>query len=188
MEGVGLLLPLTVVDPRAASTLRVGVGFGSNLGDRTAHLRRAREQVLSLPGFAGEVLSAPLFETEPVGCAADTGSFLNSVVEIDLPADADLPGLLARLREIERTLGRPSRYPRNAARPIDLDILYAGDRRLDSPALTLPHPRLHQRRFVLAPLAAIRPDLVLPGQRQSVAAILRELEDPASVRLVQSSW
>lgn len=167
--------------------MRVGLGFGSNLGDRLANLQRARAWVLSIPGVSAAVC-APLFETEPVDCSDDAGAFLNTVVEIGLPADADLPDLLACLRQIEQTLGRPSRYPRNVSRPIDLDILYAGDRRLTTDALTLPHPRLPQRRFVLAPLAAIRPELILSGQQQSVAEILRELDDPASVRLVQPSW
>ena len=168
--------------------MRVGVGFGSNLGDRLANLRRAREKVTAIPGLAPDLVSAPLFETDPVDCAGDAGAFLNTVVEIGLPWDTDLPGLLAHLREIERTLGRPSRYPRNASRLIDLDILYAGSHRLQTPALTVPHPRLLQRRFVLAPLAAIRPDLVLPRQQQSISEMLRELDDAASVRLVQNAW
>ena len=167
--------------------MRVGLGFGSNLGDRLANLQRARVLISSLPGLSG-LVSAPLFETEPVDCAGDAGAFLNSVVEIGLPEDADLSDLLARLRRIEQSLGRPSRHPRNASRPIDLDILYAGNHRLTTPALTLPHPRLHQRRFVLAPLAAIRPELILPGQEQSVAEILHELDDAGSVRPVQLSW
>lgn len=174
--------------PPTTSTLRVGLGFGSNLGDRLGTLRRAREWVLALPCGPVDPVSAPLFETDPVDCDGDAGVFLNTVVEIGLPEDADLPRLLAHLREIEQSLGRPSRHPRNVSRPIDLDILYAGTHQLETPALTLPHPRLHQRRFVLAPLAAIRPDLVLPGKEQSVAEILRELADEGSVRLVERAW
>lgn len=168
--------------------MRVGLGLGSNLGDRLANLQEARERVAALPGCAPEVLSAPLFETDPVDCPGDAGAFYNSVIEIGLPDETNLPRLLARLREIERLLGRPSRHPRNVSRPIDLDILYAGGHRLTSPDLTLPHPRLRQRRFVLAPLAAIRPDLVLPGDGQSIADLLRDSADTGSVRLVQRSW
>ncbi len=188
MESVGLLLQVTTVDPYATGTLRVGLGFGSNLGDRLDNLRQAREEVLAIRGRLPGVLSAPIFETDPVDCADEAGAFLNTVVEIGLPADADLPGLLARLREIERALGRPSRYPRHVSRLIDLDILYASGQQLITPDLTLPHPRLFTRRFVLAPLAVIRPDLVLPGQKQSVEEILRDLADAASVRPVQLSW
>ena len=168
--------------------MRVGLGFGSNLGDRLANLQRARARILALPGLTAPVVSAPLFETEPVDCSRDAGVFLNTVVEIGMPGDTDLPGLLARLREIEFSLGRPSRYPRNASRLIDLDVLYAGQHCLTMPELTLPHPRLTQRRFVLAPLAAIRPDLVLPGHPQSVAEILHGLPDAGTVRCIQRSW
>ena len=168
--------------------MRVGLGFGSNLGDRQDNLSRARALVRAIPGVGPEVISAPLFETDPVDCEGQAGAFLNTVVEIGLPADTDLLGLLARLREIEHALGRPTRHPRNVSRPIDLDILYAGGHRLESPDLTLPHPRLHQRRFVLAPLAAIRPDLVFPGGKQSVAEMLRDSDDAASVRPVQLVW
>lgn len=168
--------------------MRIGLGFGSNLGDRLGNLRRARELVLALPGDMGNAVSAPLFETDPVDCDGDAGAFLNTVVEIGLPGDTDLPQLLARLREIEQSLGRPSRHPRNVSRSIDLDILYAGNHHLNAPTLTLPHPRLHRRRFVLAPLAAIRPDLILPGQKQSIAEILRESDDAGNVRPVQTVW
>lgn len=168
--------------------MRVGFGLGSNLGDRLANLQRAREHIATLSGCAPTVLSAPLFETDPVDCPGDAGAFLNTVVEVGLPENTNLPRLLARLREIERLLGRPAHYPRNVSRPIDLDILYAGGHRLDSSDLTLPHPRLRHRRFVLAPLAAIRPDLVLPGDEQSIADLLRESADTGSVRCVQRSW
>ena len=110
------------------------------------------------------------------------------MVELGLPENTNLPRLLARLREIERLLGRPSHYPRNVSRPIDLDILYAGSHRFSSPDLTLPHPRLRLRRFVLEPLAAIRPDLVLPGEEQSIAGLLRDSADAGSIRLVQRAW
>ena len=170
------------------ATMRIGLGFGSNLGDRLANLQRAREHVLAISGCAPDAVSAPIFETEPVDCPGGSGAFLNSVVEIGLPENTNLPRLLARLREIERLLGRPSHYPRNVSRSIDLDILYAGGHRLGSPDLTIPHPRLCERRFVLAPLAAIRPGLVLPGQAQSIADLLQEIPDTGNVRLVQSSW
>ena len=169
-------------------TMRLGLGFGSNMGDRLANLQRARDHILAIPGCTPDAASAPIFETEPVDCPGGSGAFLNTVVEIGLPENTNLPRLLARLREIERLLGRPSHYPRNVSRPIDLDILYAGDHRLKSPDLTIPHPRLRERRFVLAPLAAIRPDLVLPGQEQSIAELLQAIPDAGSVRLVQSSW
>jgi 2-amino-4-hydroxy-6-hydroxymethyldihydropteridine diphosphokinase len=96
--------------------------------------------------------------------------------------------LLAGLRDIESALGRPTRHPRNAPRTLDLDILYAGDLVFESEALILPHPRLHVRRFVLAPLNDIRPDLRLPGHSQSVAELLSRLSDPSTVDLFAESW
>ena len=168
--------------------MRAGIGFGSNLGDRQANLRRARSYLRALPCVTGLCGSAPLFETSPVDCAESARDFLNTVVEVDLPEDADPLVLLEKLRGIETALGRPTRHPKNASRPIDLDILYFGPTTLDTPLLTLPHPRLCQRRFVLAPLAALRPDLVLPGQTQPVRALLQTLHDPAEVRLVSATW
>ena len=85
--------------------------------------------------------------------------FFNSMVEVDLLESTDVNDLLTALRQIETQLGRPSRRPKNASRPVDLDILYAGNLALHTPTLTLPHPRLHQRRFVLAPLVNVRPGL-----------------------------
>lgn len=169
--------------------MRVGLGLGSNQGDRLDHLRQARTRVFALPGVHDTgFLCAPIYETDPVDCPPGSGSFLNTVMEIDV-ADALVPEeFLGGLRAIETALGRPARYPRNTPRPVDLDILYAGALTLDTPALTLPHPRLARRRFVLAPLAAIRPGLILPGFHKTVVQLLRELDDPAKVRQVDASW
>lgn len=168
---------------------RAGVALGSNLGDRLANLRAARAR---LAGVAGEIggqtmISAPVFETIPVGCEPGAGWFLNTVVEIPW---ADPPERLwAELAAIEQDLGRPARHARNHSRTVDLDLLYCGDAVRDSPALTLPHPRLVGRRFVLAPLAAVRPTLRLPGQTYPVAELLVRLQDdPAAVRPFTADW
>ncbi len=168
--------------------MRAGIGFGSNLGDRQANLRRARNHLRTLPCVQAIRASGPLYETSPVGCDASARDFLNTVVEVEISDDAAPERLLSALRHIETVLGRASRRPKNAARSIDLDILYLGETAIQTPTLVLPHPRLHQRRFVLAPLAAIRPDLVLPGQRLPVSELLQALDDPASVQLVAESW
>jgi 2-amino-4-hydroxy-6-hydroxymethyldihydropteridine diphosphokinase len=169
--------------------MRVGIGLGSNVGDRLANLRLAREATLALPGIDGSqpCLSAPIFETEPVGCPPGSAAFLNTVIEVE--SELPLPELLGLLRGIEANLGRPSRRPRNSPRSIDLDLLYADDLLFNSPDLILPHPRLTERRFVLAPLAAIRPDLLLPGQQRTVAELLFALkDDPAQVAQVAAAW
>ena len=97
--------------------------------------------------------------------------------------------MLARLRAIERELGRAPVQARNRSRVIDLDLLFIGERRVRSQTLTLPHPRLSQRRFVLAPLAALRPECVLPEQRASVRELLEALpDDPTAARKFAEVW
>jgi len=166
--------------------MRTGIALGSNLGDRLANLAAGRDEVLKLPDVSAPVLRSRVYETEPVGTGPDTGPFLNAVMEIGHSADPF--ALLAALRGIESALGRPTRYPRNAPRTLDLDILYAGDLVLNDDPLILPHPRLHLRRFVLAPLNDIRPDLRLPGHSRTVAEQLAQLADPASVTVFAERW
>ena len=164
-----------------------GIAFGSNLGDRLAHLRRGVAELLSRVEGGRLLAAGALYETEPVGCPPGSQSFYNSVAEIESPL---APHAMHRvLQAVERLLGRPDDRERNAPRPLDLDILYAGDHRLDDEVLTVPHPRLHLRRFVLQPLADIRPDLVLPGQVNSIAQCLAALQDdPAEVKQVMLHW
>ena len=170
----------------------VGIALGSNQGDRLANLKEARGRIAMFvqAGDPAPVacLSAPVFETEPVDCSPGVGAFLNTVVEIGCPTPFSPTKLLLRLQGIENALGRPTRHPRNSPRPIDLDILYAGRFRSEVRGLTLPHPRLAQRRFVLEPLACIHPDLVLPGETRSVAEMLRALNPPQKVTLYASCW
>lgn len=172
--------------------LGVGIALGSNLGDRLENLRRARDQIFALPELQPlrACRSAPVFETEPVDCEPGAPRFLNTVIEVN-PATAPSPEiLLARLHEIERDLGRTRvKADRNRSRIIDLDLLYVGDIRARSERLILPHPRLSQRRFVLAPLAALRAACVLPGEIRSVAELLAGLQDdPAIVRKFIEVW
>ena len=161
---------------------RVGIALGSNLGDREAHMHAAVAALreLSLPGEP--VLLAPFYETAPCFCPPGSPAFLNTVVEI--ARDGDAPGFLELLLTIEASLGRVRGNIRNAPRVIDMDLLYMGDQMLESDTITLPHPRIFERRFVLQPLADIRPGLVLPGQTQSVREMLELLpEDDASMSL-----
>lgn len=152
---------------------RVGIALGSNLGDRLAHLRRALAYLREFAAPGELFLIAPVFQTEPRLCPSGSPDFYNSVVEISYHGTAT--ELLDLTQAIEKKLGRATTTERNAPRVIDLDLLYFGDEIIVSEALVLPHPRLHDRRFVLQPLAAIRPDLVLAGQCNSVAELLERL-------------
>jgi len=146
------------------------VGIGSNLGDRETHLRTALEALAAEEGIDAVEVSR-LRETEPIG-PVEQGPFLNGAVKVT----TELPPreLLARLLNIEERLGRV-RGERFGPRTIDLDLLVYGDAIVDEPGLTLPHPRLHERRFALEPLAELAPALVVPG-RGPVSALLAELE------------
>ena len=152
---------------------RVGIVLGSNLGDRQGHLAAARVRLREIATAGELVLEAADFETEPLDCPLGSPEFLNSVMEIDF-AGQPLE-LLALTQEIEKSLGRAAHPQRNAPRVIDVDLLYFGAEILVTPQLVLPHPRIAERRFVLEPLAGIRPELVLPGQRATVAELLGRL-------------
>ncbi|MEA3207241.1 MAG: 2-amino-4-hydroxy-6-hydroxymethyldihydropteridine diphosphokinase [Chthoniobacter sp.] len=166
--------------------MRAGIALGSNLGDRLDNLQHARERVLELPGVEGPARSSRLYETEPVNSGPEAGAYLNAVIEVGYEGQPIT--LLDGLQSIETEFGRPSKRPRNAPRTIDLDLLYLGNLVLSNDEVVIPHPRLHLRRFVLAPLADIQPALILPGQRQSVAELLSNLRDPAAVALFSDDW
>lgn len=166
--------------------MRIGVALGSNLGDRTENLRLGRDLLLSLHESAPPPLISPVYETEPVGCPPGTAPFLNAVMEIE--SSLEPSELLAKFLALEVRQGRPAMRDKNAPRPLDLDILYAGDLRSTSPELTIPHPRLSERRFVLQPLADIRPSLQLPGSNKTIAQLLETLPAGPAVRLFTRNW
>ncbi len=158
--------------------MNFGIALGSNLGDRAENMRRGVELLMArVPGIRLNA-SAQVYETEPVDCAPGTQAFLNTVIEV--AAECQPHELHAHLKAIEQALGRPEQRERNSPRTLDLDLLYADDVVSDDPVLTLPHPRMHLRRFVLEPLADIRPELVLPGQKVSVATLLLQLDEASS--------
>lgn len=163
--------------------MRAGIALGSNLGDRLAHLTAARERIWALA--RRPFLSSTIYETEAVGCERGAPRFLNAVIEVGY--DGAAMDLLSALRAIEAAMGRPGAHPLNASRTIDLDLLYFGGERMETTELILPHPRMARRRFVLQPLADIRPELVLPGQRETVAALLEQLPEEGLVR-AESQW
>lgn len=154
------------------------LALGANLGDRVATLRAAIESIGALPGT--RLMSASSFhETAPVvpdddAAAADQPMYLNAAVTIETSLTAR--ALLEGLQGIEREHGRlRSRADRWAARTLDLDILLYDDQRIDEAGLTIPHPRMHERRFVLAPLAEIAPEAIHPVLGKSVHELLESI-------------
>jgi 2-amino-4-hydroxy-6-hydroxymethyldihydropteridine diphosphokinase len=160
--------------------MRAGIALGSNVGDRLRNLHAARTRVMAIQGLGRPVKISRIYETEPVGCEPGSAPFLNAVMEVGWSGRTS-DGLLLAVRGVERAMGRPERYPRNAPRVIDVDLLYISDLVLNTDELTLPHPRMFERRFVLAPLADICPDLLLPGQSETVAQLLAKLPDEPRV-------
>ena len=153
---------------------RVGIALGSNLGDRLANLQAARDALRKIATAGEPVLEASIYQTEPLLCPPGSPLFYNSVVEIAF--DGTPSDLLAFTQTIETQLGRTANPERNAPRVIDVDLLYFGDTVVDTEALELPHPRIGERRFVLQPLAEIRPEWILPGQTHCIAELLARLE------------
>jgi 2-amino-4-hydroxy-6-hydroxymethyldihydropteridine diphosphokinase len=158
--------------------LKAYVGLGSNLGDRAGYLLLAVRGMLEA-GLRVERLSS-IYETEPVDVTTVQPAFLNMVAELREPLPPP-EQLLARLLRIEYALGRRREVPR-AARTVDLDLLLYGDTVTTSDYLTLPHPRLHLRRFVLAPLAEHAPHTVHPTLHKTFSALLSEAPDSSYVR------
>ncbi|OFV85702.1 MAG: 2-amino-4-hydroxy-6-hydroxymethyldihydropteridine diphosphokinase [Acidobacteria bacterium RIFCSPHIGHO2_01_FULL_67_28] len=154
------------------------LALGSNLGDRAALI----EQAMALLEQAGVRVRrrSALYETEPVGMSPGRW-FLNCVLEIETER---MPlGLLHLLKRIERQLGRrPVSGRQPEARRIDIDILIYGEQVVRAPELTLPHPRLHERRFVLEPLRELAPDWRHPVTRQTAGEMLSTLADGGAVR------
>jgi 2-amino-4-hydroxy-6-hydroxymethyldihydropteridine diphosphokinase len=153
---------------------RVGIALGSNLGDCRALLQAARDGLRQIATAGEPFLQASDHQTEPLHCPPGSPPFLNSVIELDWQDTS--AELLDITQMLEKTLGRISKSERNAARLIDIDLLYFGTEIITTEHLILPHPRIAERRFVLAPLAEIRPDLVLPGQTLSVSELAAVLE------------
>jgi 2-amino-4-hydroxy-6-hydroxymethyldihydropteridine diphosphokinase len=134
------------------------LGLGSNVGDRLGHLRDA---VAALPPHGADVLaSSSVYETEPVGLVLDQREFLNACLRIRTELGPE--ELLRACKQVELELGRHASGPRHGPRPIDVDLLLLGDLEHRSERLTLPHPEVRSRRFVLVPLLELEPALALP--------------------------
>jgi 2-amino-4-hydroxy-6-hydroxymethyldihydropteridine diphosphokinase len=159
----------------------VYIGFGSNLGDRLDFCDRAVTLLSLLPHSLVTGVSS-IYETEPLP-ENNPGPqwFLNGIVRLE--TDLTPQSLLEVCREVEKSLGRDQEH-RNGPRTLDLDILLYGARVINEPGLIVPHPRLHLRRFVLAPLAELAPDLRHPLLNKTMRELLAQLTDRSAVRLL----
>ncbi|MFM9903358.1 MAG: 2-amino-4-hydroxy-6-hydroxymethyldihydropteridine diphosphokinase [Pyrinomonadaceae bacterium] len=153
------------------------VGLGSNLGDRAGNLLLAVRSLVSA-SFVVNKLSA-IYETEPIGIESDV-NFLNMVAEICV-RQVSATQMMARLLRIEYLLGRGDKSVKKP-RTVDLDILFFGDQKMETEFLTLPHPRLHLRKFVLCPLNEIAPHFVHPVLNSEIGEILAKVEDTSEVK------
>jgi 2-amino-4-hydroxy-6-hydroxymethyldihydropteridine diphosphokinase len=143
------------------------LGLGSNVGDRESHLRAAIE-LLREHGVEVEAISST-YETEPVGEVLDQADFLNAAIRIRTELEPE--ALLDLCKGIEVARGRALDAPRHSPRPLDVDLLLLGDLELSTERLTLPHPEVSSRRFVLVPLLELDPDLALPDGTQLTDAL-----------------
>jgi 2-amino-4-hydroxy-6-hydroxymethyldihydropteridine diphosphokinase len=153
----------------------VYLALGTNLGDRRANLQAALE---ALPPSVVVRRASPVYETPPWGMT-DQPAFLNMVVEAETEQSPE--ELLAHLKHLETILGRTPSV-RYGPRLIDMDILFYEDRVIDSPGLTIPHPSLHERAFVLVPLADLAPDLIHPLLGKTIRDLLTGVDASGIVR------
>lgn len=162
----------------------VFVALGSNLGDRQETLSRALEHMLAHPSIA-LVRASSLYETAPVG-GPPQDHFLNAVVHVETDLQPD--DLLAALQTVENTLDR-QREIRWGPRTVDLDIIFFDDKIIQTPQLAIPHPRMTERHFVLAPLVEIAPAAIHPVRNQTTTEILNELPTvDGDVRRLNTDW
>jgi 2-amino-4-hydroxy-6-hydroxymethyldihydropteridine diphosphokinase len=162
--------------PTQAEATRAYIGLGANLGDARATLHDAVHRLAHLPATTFVQVSQT-WRSAPVDATGP--DFYNAVAAVDTTLDAE--ALLAALHEIEATHGRERPY-RNAPRTLDLDLLLYGQARVHTPRLTLPHPRMHLRRFVLGPLLELAPHIAIPGigpVENALAAISDQAAEPA---------
>jgi 2-amino-4-hydroxy-6-hydroxymethyldihydropteridine diphosphokinase len=149
-------------------------------------LQQAKAYALSLSNDGWHAAS-PLYETEPLGCPPNSPKFLNAVLEIEFAGAPKT--LLEKILTYEVAHGRDRDLPKNAARTIDVDILFFGEEEILEKDLVVPHPRMAERRFVLLPLSTIEPDRVVKGTGKTVRMLLRELRgEEGEVKFVQHDW
>ncbi len=167
--------------------MEIGFSLGSNMHNRKRLLMQAKTLLLSAPRTRF-VDQSPIYETTPVDVKPQYQdmAYLNSVVIVE--SELPLESWLSYIGKIEASLGRERSDDRNAPRPIDIDMIYAGDQTVDGAGLEVPHPRWADRRFVVQPLCDVRPELVLPEAHKSVSGILGTLPKDTDLSVFDERW
>lgn len=182
MARLSIFLPSRPLYSPVTSPRTAAIALGSNLGDRAAHIAAAIADLAAIPG-ATLLACSPLYETAPVG-PIPQGPYLNAAALLSTTGSPR--ELLSQLQAIERSRGRDrTTEQRWGPRTLDLDLLVHGQLTLTEPGLTLPHPRIRERAFVLVPLAEVAPELIIPGSpagpRTTVAAALAALRQSGGI-------
>ena len=173
---------------RAGQTKRVSaeptmayVALGANIGKPMEVMRRAAAEIAG--ASLGQALGSSLWQTEPVNCPPGSLLFINAALGFEPKPGTTPESLLEQLLQLEARLGRERTGLANEPRKIDLDLIAFGDEQRNAETLILPHPRAHERQFVLAPMVEIASDLIFPGRTKTVQMLLDELPDQGAVKL-----
>jgi len=167
--------------------METGFCLGSNVGGRLRLLSQAKTLILLEPEVRF-VDQSPVYETEPVGVKPEYQGmkFLNAMLVVNSPYSAE--EWLEKIKKVETILQRTRSEDRNAPRTIDVDIIFCGEQVVDSDLLQVPHARWAERRFVVQPLADVRPDLTLPDTKSPVSRILAQMDGKEDIRLFSEKW
>jgi 2-amino-4-hydroxy-6-hydroxymethyldihydropteridine diphosphokinase len=161
----------------------VYLGLGANIGNREANIRMA---LRGLTRMARVEAVSSLYETDPIGSIKDQPAFYNAACRIDTGLEPE--SLLRFLKSLEHEIGRRPGGPIGGPRPIDLDILLYDDGTLETEDLTIPHQRMHERAFVLVPLAEIAPDVMYPGREETIAKLAAVVGAEGVRRIKEAGW
>lgn len=170
-----------------ASVHRVVIALGANLGEPIQQLADARATLQTWTHPGGSFVASRLYLSQPLDCPAGSPAFYNAAVAFDFFGDAS--SLHQRTRKLEREFGRAQSSPRHSPRVLDLDLLLFGDQRIATPMLTIPHPRILERRFVLDPLCEVWPEESIPAlqhRRSTLIALSQQL--PQTIETLDLDW